>query len=245
MAEVNRLNRLPLYLQLKEVIIEKIDNGEWLPGDKIPTEESLQKQFDISRITVRQAITDLVVSGSLTRMQGKGTFVAEPKLENIRPELTSFTHEMSENHLVGSLVLDCSNVMASERLRRKFDLPPNSEVMKLERIRLVDGLPIGVNKVFLNTSITPQAHLSKYDFSSHSLYAALALEGVELSEAEETVEASLADDLQASLLNIPVGAPILLLTRLTKLKDGRTYEYAEMVFRADKYKYTIKLNLKS
>ncbi|WP_274650843.1 GntR family transcriptional regulator [Paenibacillus humicola] len=244
MAELNRLNRIPLYLQLKEVITEKIENGEWLPGEKIPTEDSLQKQFDISRITVRQAISDLVVSGLLTRIQGKGTFVAEPKLANIRPELTGFTYEMGGHHAVESLVLDCSKMIASERIRRKFDLSPNVEVMKLERIRLVDGQPVGLQKAFLNISITPGIDLNKYDFSRQSLYASLEAEGVELLEAEETVEAKLADDLQASLLRIPAGAPVMHLTRLTKLKDGRTYEYAEMIFRGDKYKYTAKLNLK-
>ncbi|MBP1993736.1 GntR family transcriptional regulator [Paenibacillus eucommiae] len=243
MAKVNRENRLPLYVQLKEVIIEKIDNKEWLPGDAIPTEMELQKIYKVSRITVRQALGELVSSGILTRAQGVGTFVASPKLEPIRPDLTGFTQDMNEKgHQVSSLILHHTAVKASEKLQRIFHIQPTAEVMKLERIRLVDGLPIGLHRTFLNTSITPQVELDKYDFTTDSLYTALAAEGVHLGGAEESVEASLADDSQASVLHISTGAPVLLLTRLTKLKDGTPYEYTQMVYRADKYKYTIKLS---
>ncbi|MNI18495.1 HTH-type transcriptional repressor DasR [compost metagenome] len=146
-----------------------------------------------------------------------------------------------KGHSASSIVLLFSTVKASEKLQRIFHLQPGSEVTKLERIRLVDGLPIGLHKTFLNTAITPLLDLKKYDFSSDSLYAALAAEGIILGEAEESVEAGLADNLQAQALNILVGAPVLLLIRSTKLIDGRFYEYTEMVYRADKYKYTIKL----
>jgi GntR family transcriptional regulator len=235
--QITRKNPLPLYYQLKEAIIERIENEEWEPGSLIPTELELQKTYGLSRTTVRQALGELVTAGILTRVQGKGTFVAEPKLEPIRPDITGFTQDMSDKgYHVSSVVMALRRVQASRKLQRLFHLEEGALALELRRIRLVHNLPIGVHETYLNVSITPGLELEKYDFAKDSLYVALAREGIHLGEAEETVEPGLADDVQSELLQIPVGALVLSLTRVTRLKDGRPFEYARMVYRADKYK---------
>jgi GntR family transcriptional regulator len=242
MVPISRKNPIPLYLQLRDLIIEKIENGEWMPGDTIPTEMELQTRYDLSRTTVRQALQELVSNGYLDRIQGKGTYVAEPKLQPIRPDLTGFTQDMSEKgHLVTSIVLNLELVVPNEKIRRLFNLNKEEEVLELERIRLVDGLAIGYHKVYLNVSIIPGIDLSSYDFSKKSLYISLIEQGVEFGESDEDVEASLADDYYAKTLNIHPGAPILKLNRFTRLEDGRPLEFSYMVYRGDKYKYSIKL----
>jgi GntR family transcriptional regulator len=239
---ITRENPLPLYHQLKEAIVEKVENGEWLPGNPIPTELELQKTYKLSRTTVRQALGELVAAGTLTRMQGKGTFVAEPKLEAIRPAITSFTHDMSEKgYMVSSIVLECGDSVANSKIQRLFQLGNDTHIFQLNRIRLVQGVPIAIQHVSLNIALTPAIHLEHYDFSQASLYRALAHEGVHLWEAEETVEPELADPMQAELLQIPLGALLLSLTRVTNIRDGRPFEYAQTTYRADKYKYSIKL----
>jgi GntR family transcriptional regulator len=239
---IDRKNPLPLYVQLKEAIIEKIENGEWTAGEVIPTELELQNTYSLSRTTVRQALGELVSNGILTRIQGKGTYVSEPKLEPTRPDLTGFTQDMSEKgYYVNSKVLEISQKRANERLQRKFHIGANADVLQIDRIRLVDNLPIGIHNVYLNISVVPHINLDRYDLSTHSLYEALRAEGVKLGEAEETVEASLADERHAELLDIPKGSPVLMLTRVLNMEDGRPLEYSKMVYRADKYKYSIKL----
>ncbi len=91
---IDRNNRLPLYIQLKELIIEKIENGEWKRGEAIPTEMDLQKTLEVSRTTVRQAFTELVFEGILERKLGKGTFVADEKFKPTRPGITGFTKDI-------------------------------------------------------------------------------------------------------------------------------------------------------
>ncbi|OLS38372.1 hypothetical protein BTR22_07240 [Alkalihalophilus pseudofirmus] len=239
---IDRKNPLPLYVQLKEAIIEKIENREWLAGEVIPTEFELQEQYNLSRTTVRQALGDLVTSGTLTRIQGKGTFVAEPKFEPTRPGVTGFTQDMiDKGHSVSSKLLDFSMVEASDRVSRIFNIEKNTMVLKIDRLRFVDEIPIGIHEVFLNVSITPGLQLEKYNLANVSLYEALRNEGIDLGEADETVEANVADEREAELLDISTGNLVLILNRTLSLKNGKPFEYTKMVYRADKFKYSIKL----
>ena len=242
MAEISRKSRLPLYVQLKDLIIEKIENEEWVSGDKLPTEMELQDTFNLSRITVRQALSELVSEGTLERIQGKGTYVAEPKLEPIRPDLTGFTQDMTaKGHKVHSIVIDEGFIPCNEKLQRIFKLKPNDNFYKLTRLRLVDNVIIGYHEAFLNHHLKPDIDLERYDFAQESLYLTLAKEGVEWGESDETVEASHAGDAYAKLLKVEPSLPILKLSRTTRLVDGQPFEYTTMVYRADKYKYSIKL----
>ncbi|MCT2534740.1 GntR family transcriptional regulator [Aquibacillus koreensis] len=242
MSTISRSKRLPLYFQLKELIIDKIEGGEWQYGDLIPTEIQLGTMFDLSRTTVRQALTELVTEGVLERIQGKGTYVSYPKLEPIRPDVTGFTQDMvDKGHIVSSIVHAQEFVKADEKLRRILNLQPNSEVYKLKRLRLVDGTVIGYHEAYLNHQIAPFVDFSKYDFSKDSLYQSLMKEGITWGESDETVEAGLASETYGDLLNIKSESPILKLSRTTRLEDGQPYEYATMVYRADKYRYSIKL----
>ncbi|MGY4690887.1 GntR family transcriptional regulator [Salibacterium sp. K-3] len=244
MIEVDRKNPLPLYVQLKQIILDKIELGDWQPGDLLPTELRLQKDYDLSRTTVRLALGELVNEGVLDRLQGKGTYVAEPKLEPIRPELTGFTQDMSDrNHTTSSKVLTFEEVEPPEKVLRKFQLTAGRTAVALHRLRAVDDVYIGYHEVYLNQRAVPDVYskLRNYDFSSHSLYKALALEGVALGGAEETVEGMEAGEFHADLLQIPAGSLVLKLTRHTYLESGDLFEFAQMVYRADKYKYSIKL----
>src|SRR3990172_1738207 len=94
MPVLSKKNKLPLYYQLKAIIEERIESGEWAPGAQAPSERELCEQFKISRITVRQALAELVVEGRLTRDQGRGTFVAKPRIEQQLTQLTGFTQDM-------------------------------------------------------------------------------------------------------------------------------------------------------
>lgn len=242
MKTISRKNPIPLYIQLKNLIIEKVEKGEWQTGELIPTELELGNQFNLSRTTVRQGLTELVSDGVLERFQGKGTYVSTPKLEPIRPDLTGFTQDMKgKGKEVRSIVLNQEMVPVNGKIQRVFNRPSDSEVLHLERIRLVDGTPIGHHNAYLNLAVTPGINLEKYDLANESLYQSLAKENVLLGESEETVEACNANEYESDLLNIPIDSLLLKLTRLTRLSDGNPFEYVTMFYRADKYRYSVKL----
>ncbi|WP_273124161.1 GntR family transcriptional regulator [Bacillus weihaiensis] len=242
MVVIDRRNRLPLYIQLKEVIIQKIDNQIWVTGDTIPTERELQDQYNLSRTTVRQALTELVSEGVLERIQGKGTFVAAPKLEPLRPDVTSFTQDMnSQGKQVQSIILEEGFERCSKKIATALRIDERDVVYKLVRLRLVDQIIIGYHEAFLHPILTKHIDFNTYDFTKDSLYDCLEKEGIVWGESDETVEASLAGDRYAQLLRIENTSPILKLTRLTRLNNNRPLEYTTMVYRADKYKYSVKL----
>lgn len=233
---------MPLYIQLKEWIIERIEKEEWTYGYKIPTEVELQKKFDVSRITVRQAINELVSEGALEKLQGKGTFVSEPKLEPLRPDITGFTQDMeAKGHKVTSIVLEQGFVEPNEQLQRILKLELTDPLFKLIRLRLVDDTVIGYHEAYLNHKLLPHVNYENYDFAKDSLYLTLQEEGIAWGGAEEKVEAKPAGSAYGDLLKIDQNAPILKLSRVTELQDGSPYEYTIMAYRADKYKYSIKL----
>ncbi|MGM0877151.1 MAG: GntR family transcriptional regulator [Bacillota bacterium] len=239
---IDRKNRLPLYIQLKDIIIQNIENQVWVTGDMIPTEKELQEQYRLSRTTVRQALTELVSEGVLERIQGKGTYVSAPKLEPVRPGVTSFTQDMnSQGKQVQSIILEEGYVESSTKVKRAFGLAEDEMVYKLVRLRLVDHVIIGYHEVYLHPAFTKNINFSIYDFTKDSLYEVLEREGVVWGESDETVEASLAGDVYGPLLKIDSASPILKLSRLTRLNNNRPLEYTTHVYRADKYKYSVKL----
>ncbi|GGK02305.1 GntR family transcriptional regulator [Lentibacillus kapialis] len=242
MLQVSRKNPLALYIQLKEVIVGKIDSGEWKEGEMIPTELELQEVHNLSRTTVRQTLTDLVHEGVLERVQGKGTFVANKKLEPIRPGLTGFTQDMeNKGYNVQSVILTNELVVPSQKIQRILELSDNQKVLKLDRIRLVDEIVVGMHETYLNIDLTPSIKLENYNFERESLYKSLIKEGVILGNSEETVEANLPNDFYSEILGINFPVPVLEILRTTSLEDGSPYEVSNMIYKSDKYKYTIKL----
>lgn len=238
---VNRKNPIPLYIQLKVAISDKIENGDWKKGEVLPTEHDLQKRFGLSRTTVRQALSELVFEGTLERIQGKGTFVSEKKLEPFRPALTGFTKDMeSQGKQARSIIINEKRVI-DPIAQKKLGLENHKEVYKLERIRLVDDVRIGYHNTYLNPGVLADIDLDKYDFSTDSLYYSLEKEGIEFNESDESVEATFPTKEQAEVLEIDPGVPILKIERLVKTNDGELMEFGTMLYRADKYKYSVKL----
>ncbi|MEI3612778.1 GntR family transcriptional regulator [Pseudogracilibacillus sp. SO30301A] len=238
---IDRDNRLPLYIQLKDLIIEKIENGEWKRGEVLPTEMELQKTLEVSRTTVRQALTELVFEGILERKQGKGTYVADEKYKPTRPGITGFTKDIEmEGHTTNSIVIT-EKMVTDANVARQLNINPERKILRLERIRLVNGIPIGYHDTFLNIDLTPKINLKKYNFASESLYSALESEGVIIGDSAETLEAAIPSQKHTEILKIDNQTPVLKINRVARLENGIAYEFSKMVYRSDKYKYSINL----
>lgn len=204
-------------------------------GSAIETERELAERFGTSRTTVRQAIADLVVDGKLERTQGRGTFVARPKLMQVRP-LTSFSQDLdSEGWRPGSLVLDNRELLAGPDVARQLQVPMGSPVHRVERIRTVGEERIAHEVAHL-PGLLPG--LAERLSGLGSLYRTLReVYGKEIVTVEDVVETALADPLQANLLGVETGLPMLLVHRTGWDADGDVVEWTRSVFRGDRFRF--------
>jgi GntR family transcriptional regulator len=233
-----RTARVPKYYRLKRHLLEMTQTLP--PGTPVPPERALAAEFDTSRTTVRQALQELVVEGRLERIQGKGTFVAKPKVAQAL-QLTSYTEDMRAQGLEPtSQLLDIGYVTADDRLAGLLDIKPGGRVLRIERLRLANSEPMAIETTHLSARRFPALRRNLVKYSS--LYTALAeVYGVRMAEAEETIETSLATPREAGLLGTDVGLPMLLLSRHSLDTAGEPVEWVRSVYRGDRYKFVARL----
>jgi GntR family transcriptional regulator len=241
-AVLDKSNPLPLYHQLKEVILSRIDSGAWQPGMQLPSERELCDQFGISRITVRQALTELESEGRLARDQGRGTFVAHPRIEQHLTRLTGFTQDMKvRGQRPGSMVLEALVVRATASVAHRLQLDAaNRQVVLLKRLRTANGEPVAVETAYLNERLC--RGLAQEDLGDRSLYALLTERyGIVPTRAEQQLEAVACPPSEAKLLNVRKGSPVLHLHRTTFSQHHQPFETVESFYRGDKYVFYAEL----
>lgn len=241
-TELHRDGPVPLYYQLKHLIKEQIAQDRLYPPDtRIPGEEELASTYRVSRMTARQAITELVNEGVLYRRAGKGTFVSRPKIEQKLAKLTGYFEEMTARGLQPETkVLGESLVEAGRKVGTFLELRPDEKVIQIFRLRLADGEPMALQTVHVPYERCP--NLVNDDLTHASLYQLLEQKyGLKLSHAQEKIATVTASRQHATLLAIPKDAPLLQIERLTFLDSGVPIEYVESFYRADRYVYTVTL----
>jgi GntR family transcriptional regulator len=233
---------LPLYQQLKAVVDDRIASGEWLPGTQVPSERELCEQFQISRITVRQALSELVMEGRLTRTQGRGTFVASPRIAQQLTHLTGFTQDMqARGKRPDTKVLQLECIPALPNMIRALQLQAGDRVVLLRRLRLADGEPMAIETACLPDFLCHALLNEKLD--GRSLYKLLAKDyHVTPTRAEQRMEAVACPAAEAKLLHTRKGAPVLHIHRRTFNHDGRPFESVESFYRGDKYVFYAELH---
>lgn len=231
-------NGVPKYRQLQHVLEEMIDRLQ--PGDPLPPERELEQEFGVSRVTVRQALQQLVLAGRLERIQGRGTFVARPKVEQVLA-LTSFSEEMVQRGMrPGSRTLGVERIAARGPIAQALELPEGAAVLVLRRLRLADDEPMALETVYLPAERFPD--LERTDLTNRSLYAWLAeRHGVELSHATQTIEATVLGAEDARLLEVAPGMPAFRLERVSYDQFGRPVELVRSLYRGDRYKLHARL----
>jgi GntR family transcriptional regulator len=232
------LLRMPKYYTVKRQLLDL--TAAMAPGSPLPPERELARDYGTSRTTVRQALAELVVEGRLLRRQGKGTFVAKPKVAQLL-ELASYTEGMRAHGLhPQTRILDIGYIAADEQLAELLGIRPGGRALRIHRLRLADGEPMSVDTSHLPARRFPglRKQLSRH----RSLYETLASAyGVRLTEAEETIETVLADPHNADLLAVDVGLPLLLLSRHAVDVTGEPVEWAQSWYRGDRYKFVTRL----
>jgi GntR family transcriptional regulator len=232
---------IPLYYQIGTVLRERILSGELPAGTPLSGEEALGREYEVSRITVRRALAMLETEGLIIRKRGRGTFVAE-RSARVRP--TRFSGSIEE--LIAQVssssvrVLDYKTIEAPEDVAEKLNLPEGEQVVRIDKVRLIEGKPFSVVVNFLpretGEKIRPE------DLSESPLLVVLEEKlGIKADEAVQSVEATIAGAEIASLLDIRVGAPLLKVERTVFDVESKPVEHVSVLYRADKYFYTVRL----
>lgn len=238
---LNRDAPIPLYQQIYDIWKRKIETGELKPADKIPTERELCGLYEVSQITVRQAIQMLVNEGLLVRRPRTGTHVAQRKFSQQLIQLTSFSEDMRSRGLrpggrLMRVLEEPADAIAADRL--KVDL--SEPVIRIERLRTAEDEPIAIEVFRMPSSLCPG--LAGENIEGKSLYDVLTRSyGVDLAWAEQSFESTLASSAQASLLGIKRGAPVLSVERLTFNSSHHPVEYTTSVYRGDRYKLYVSM----
>ncbi len=233
---LDRGSAKPLHMQMEELIREHVETGVWVPGSLIPSENELSHQYGISRMTVRSVVTRLVQEGMLFRIPGKGTFVAEQKIEakslsyeGIREQLERLGYEVTTK------LLSVQKNRGNKDVRSKLKLEDNAQVYVVRRLRAVKDMPLSLHTSYIPVILAPQ--LEKLNLVDEQLCSILSRSyGLNRERIFEELESVAATEEEATLLNIQPGHPLLLLQDTIVDPNGVPFEYAKVVFRGDKIK---------
>jgi GntR family transcriptional regulator len=235
---------IPLYYQVETLLRNKILSGELPAAFTLPSEDALAAEYQVSRITIRQALSMLEKDGLVIRKRGKGTFVSEAVAI---PESPKWNGSIEDLILMGiktkTEVLDMSNIDPPEMVRERLKLTGGTQVVRIEKIRLVERSPFSYVVNYLPSDIGRDIHSD--DLAIKPLLMILEDNlGVVAARAEQTVAATIADSRIASLLDIRVGDPLLKVERVVYDLNRKPIEYVSVLYRADKYFFTVKLKRK-
>ena len=238
---LDKRSPLPLHQQLKAAIEERILSGEWLPGAQVLSEREFCEEYAISRITVRQALTALVMEGRLVRAQGRGTFVALPRIEQQLTQLTGFTPDMqARGKRPSARVLEAGSVAALPTVARALQIAVGESVIMLKRLRLADGEPVAIETAYLLESRC--RGILKETLATRSLYDILTRKyQLKPARARQQMEAIACPAAEAKLLGTRRGAPVLHIHRTTYDRAGRPFELVESFYRGDRYTFHAEL----
>ncbi|PCK19863.1 phosphonate metabolism transcriptional regulator PhnF [Bacillus pumilus] len=232
---IDKQSPIPMYHQIMENLKKQIEDGTLAPDTLIPSEREYAERFGISRMTVRQALSNLVNEGYLYREKGKGTFVSRKKFEQPLQGLTSFTEDMRQRGLkASSQLIDFKRIACPEHLRPALQLSNSEPVYELKRIRLANDEPMAIETSYIPKIFAgdlTKAHLtgSLYEYIENNT-------GLAIAHAKQELEANVASKDEAHLLSISTGAPVLSITRTTYLQNDLPFEFVLSVYRGDRYK---------
>lgn len=240
MKTVRNESAQPLYAQIKDIIKQRIVDGEYTVHERLPSESEMMKVFGVSRITVRQALRDLHTEGLVFSVQGKGTFVSRPKVVQDIQTLKGFGEAMNpQGYETSTRVIGVNEVRAPGDVAEALELNRNSSIIELTRIRYLNREPISLDHSFYPVEIGKE--LLGRDLTQ-DIFPMLENEcGIELGHAEVKIESILANEDLAEKLNVSVASPILRIQRLVLSKSGKPIDFEYLSYRGDAFQYQVRV----
>lgn len=241
MAVLNKSDGIPLYIQIRNSIHDDIVNKILLPGQRLPSEDELAAQFGVSRMTVRQGISDLIDEGLLYRRHGVGTFVAQPHIDRDHSHLTNFVEIARKEGIDLKVRLLRAEVLPAKLIvARALSLEEGELVIRVKTLRFASGLPITVHDSYVPYKLFPQ--LLQEDLEVNHLWDIFTSYGRRVKRAVERLEARETDEEMAGLLEVEEGIPLLYKERTVYLDDGTPVEFTYCYNRGDRYRLTVVLD---
>lgn len=238
-----RDSRVPLYMQLEEIFRERIASGEWGQGRQIPSELELSQVFGVSRMTVRGVITRMVDAGLLSRVPGKGTFVAVPKITTMAPAYQGIREQLEAlGYATTTQLLHTNTGPAPEPVYRALGVHADEPVHEIMRVRSIDGVPVSLHHSWVPVEMAPS--LIDYNVEAEQLCVILAAHfGLSMTRVDERLEAVGASSEHAQRLGVQTGIPVLVLEDTIFDALGRAFEYSRVVFSGDKIRLRFSYDL--
>jgi len=226
----------PLWIQASNLIATEIKSGVLKPGTRLPPERELCQELGISRVTLRKALNTLVAEGVLRPAHGRGWYVTQTNAAKEWPNsLESFSETARRMGLEAT-----SNVVCAEDRPARLDeaerllIAPGTPIFRLERVRLLGGMPIALDTTEMPLHLAPD--LPKVDFATASLFEELATRGIIPGRADATIEAREAEPDLATLLELEVGRPVLLMRQVALDSSDHPIFTSEIVYAGDRYR---------
>jgi GntR family transcriptional regulator len=232
---------LPLYTQIKDILRERILDGTYSAHQRLPSESEMSSLFDVSRITVRQALSDLQNEGLIFKIPGKGTFVAKPKAFQQLTQLEGFAEAMLRmGYEIYNKVTSHKSVPASPVVAQKLGLEAGTAVAEIRRVRHLNREPLSMEVTYLPEDIGER--LRHIDLPTRDIFLVLENDfGIALGRADLQIDAMLADYDLAQLLKIEEGSAILRMERLTHTATGKPLDFEYLYFRGDAFQYRLQI----
>src|SRR5580698_5666134 len=241
MATIDSSSALPLYAQVEAILADKIASGKYSPGSRLPNETELVERYAVSRTTIRQTIQNLIRRGLVEIRRGKGTFVLEPKITQELTELSGFVEDMNAlGHRPSARLLDKQIVPSSEAVARHLALSAGTRVVRIQRVRLANDIPISFDETYLPREIGEK--IIENNLETEPIFSLLEEKyDTPLVEAEYRLEAVLADMTVARALGIAAGSPIFLIERTSYTIGHQPVDYEKLYYRGDQIRFVTRL----
>ncbi len=231
---------VPAYIRIHDAIKKEIDEGVWEIGQRLPSERDLADDYEVSRMTLRQAITLLVEEGILERRVGSGTYVASHRVQEKMRGTTSFTEIVrSQGKTPSSQLISYQRKTANETEIQQLQLKATDTVVRMERVRFADNVPL----VFEVASI-PEKLIQSFnqeDITEH-FFQTLTDNGYEIGKSEQTIYAKNASERVVNYLKVPKNHAVLALTQVSYFTDGRPFEYVHSQYVGDRFEFYLENN---
>jgi GntR family transcriptional regulator len=237
LQKLDKTNYVPYYLQIKQIILERIKTGFYPPSSRIPSENVLSKEFDVSRLTIRKALEGLKQNGLLTSHRGRITRVSPQKIEQILPGFYSFGYEVGDTGITArSEIIRAGVVPAPASMSSIAQREPGFLVNEIVRLRHLESEPIVLEFSYVPDDIAPS--LYKWINEHASLYEVLKTEYQKnIADIVEYLDPYIADDFEAGLLRIATGTPVFQTERISRDGQGVFLEYRKSLIRGDRFRF--------
>jgi GntR family transcriptional regulator len=239
-SKVTLLPSVPMHSQIREIIRRRVLDGTYAPHSQMPSEAQMMEAFQVSRITIRQALGDLQKEGLIFKVAGKGSFVAKPKAFQSLSRLQGFGEAMTPaGYETFSQVLSTRRVGAGEMVARRLALQPGAPVFEIQRLRYLNREPISVDVSYFPLALGER--LAQEDLAARDIFVILENDlGQQLTHADVQIEAISADESLARHLRIAEASPLLRIERLTHAGD-QPIDFEFLYYRGDAFQYRLRI----